>query len=133
MANTVNQFFKENRKDRKPIKFAASEGFTDDKGEALEWELRPIPSKRMEMLRKIAKDKDGNTDNNKLGMLMIADCVKFPPLNDSALQDSYGVKSAEDLVYEMLYADELDRLLVKVLELNGFKDNIDDLVEQAKN
>ena len=87
----------------------------------------------METLRKMSKDKDGNTDNNKLGMKMITECVTFPPLNDSALQDSYGVKSAEDLVYEMLYADELDHLLEKVLELNGFKDNIDDLVEQAKN
>ena len=133
MANSVNSFFKENRKDRKPVSIAVTKRFTDEKGKALKWELRPISSRKMDQIRDRATGKDGKLNGTQFAMMLTAASVTFPPLNDASLQDSYGVKKAEDLLYELTYPDELDALQIEVLKLNGYSDKLGDLVEQAKN
>ena len=133
MGNSVNKFFKENRKDRKPVSVAVTKRFTDEKGEAVKWELRPISSKRMEQIRNGATNKDGKLDGVRFAMALTAASVFYPPLNDANLQDSYGVKKPEDLLYELTYPDELDALQIEVLKLNGYGDSLGDLVNQAKN
>ena len=127
MSNSVSQFFKDNRKDRDNEKYAATKRFVDDKGEAIEWVLRPLSSKRVDFIRKNAKDDD------ELSRKLTAEAVVFPNLRDTGLQDSYGVKKPEDLLYELMYPDELIALEMKVLEMNGFDKNLIDYVNIAKN
>ncbi len=127
MSNSVNQFFKENKVDRKNVKFAASKSFLDENGKPIEWTLRSLPSKLMERIRKTA------SNNDELIISATAASVVFPNLRDSSLQDSYGAKKPEDLLMELLYSDELVALEMKVLEINNFSKNIVDLVDEAKN
>ena len=132
-SNNINQFFKENRKDKKKELFAVSQRFTDDNGEALKWELRPCSTKKVEAIRNQCISKDGVSNGAKFALLLSAATVSWPNLNDSSLQDSYGGKKAEDLLYELVYPAELDVLEAKCLEINGYSENLETLVEQAKN
>ena len=56
----------------------------------------------------------------------------FPNLNDKGLQDSYGVKCAEELISAMLTPGEYTNYTEKLFDICGFGDKLD-LVEQAKN
>ena len=56
----------------------------------------------------------------------------FPNLQDTELQDSYGVMSAEELITTMLTPGEFEDYSTKVMQVNGF-DSDTDLVEEAKN
>lgn len=133
MANNINQFFKENRKERKHEKFKVTKSFTDEKGEALEWELRPISNKKMASIRRDLTGKDGKVDGQRFALALAAAAVVDPNLNDASLQDSYGVKKPEDLLQELCYPAELDILEAKVLDMNGYGDDLGSLIEEAKN
>lgn len=72
-------------------------------------------------------------DVAKYNASLIAKSVVEPNLNDAELQDSYGVKTPEALIVEMIdNPGEYSQFLVFVTELNGFTD-INDDVEKAKN
>ena len=133
MANNINQFFKENRKERKNEKFKVTKSFTDEKGEALEWELRPISNKKMTSIRRDLTGKDGKVDGQRFALALAAAAVVDPNLNDASLQDSYGVKKPEELLQELCYPAELDILEAKVLDMNGYGDDLGSLIEEAKN
>ena len=72
---------------------------------------------------------DANLYMNKL---VVASTV-CPDLYDAELQDSYGVKTPEELVKEMLdNPGEYQNLVLFIQEYNGFT-NMQDKVEEAKN
>lgn len=127
MAATIKQFFKENRKARKNEFFAASKQFTDDKGEALLWELRPLSRKKVEHIRTTSKN------DSQFGLMLVTSSVVDPDLNNADLQDSYGVKKAEDLIDELLTPAEYYALLGKVLRMNELDKGLAELSEEAKN
>lgn len=65
---------------------------------------------------------------------MICSATVFPDLLDAGLQDSYGVKKPEDLLYAMVddpgeYAD----LCAWMQQFQGFNQTLEDKVEEAKN
>lgn len=133
MANTINQFFKENREERENEFYAATKRFKDEKGETLLWELRPLSTKHIQSLRAKAVDRSGQIDMQKFTNSAIVAAVVDPNLHDENLQNSYGVKKAEDLLLELVYPAELDLLQAKVLGMNGYGDNLEELIKQAKN
>jgi hypothetical protein len=57
--------------------------------------------------------------------------VEFPNLHDKALQESYGVFSAEELIGVMLTATEQDALFAAITSFGELDD--DALEEEAKN
>jgi hypothetical protein len=57
----------------------------------------------------------------------------FPNLNDAELQDSYGVKSADELLKKMLLPGEYSEYKAKVMEVNGYDMSMEELVDEAKN
>lgn len=130
---SVNQFFKENRKARKNEFYAASKMFTDDKGEPLKWELRPLSPKKVAIIRNRSLNKNGTQNNEQFGLLLTAEAVVSPDLHNADLQDSYGVKKAEDLLYELLDLSEFYALQLEVLRMNGLDKSLEDLVAEAKN
>ena len=127
MANSVNQFFKENRETRGNELYPASDMFKDEKGEPLKWEIRPLTRKQVEKIRSQAKNE------SEFGLNIVAASVVDPDLNNSKLQDSYGVKKAVDLLDELLNAAEYYALLMKVFELNDLDKTFADRVVEAKN
>lgn len=123
------------------VKYVASNRFVKD-GKPVEWELRAVSSSLDESIRKdctkkILTGKRGQytmeTDNDKyIGKLCVATTV-YPNLNDAALQDSYGVKSADDLLKKMLLPGEYTEYKAKVMEVNGYDLSMEELVDEAKN
>lgn len=138
----LNAFLRQNAKKPENVKFAVSERFTDEKGNLLLWEIRPLTSGEDENMRReytrLARipGKNGqyrqDFDSNGYLTEMVAQATVFPNLNDKELQDSYGVMGAVELLKAMLTAGEAARYMQKVQEVNGFISQ-EDLVEQAKN
>ena len=124
------------------VKYVASKRFTD-KGKPVEWEIKPIDSDLDEAIRKDCTKKvpivgkrgqyTQETDTDKyIGKMCVA-CTVYPDLNNAELQDSYGVKCADDLLKKMLLPGEYTEYKTKVMEVNGYDMSMDDLVEEAKN
>ncbi len=135
------------------VKYVASKRFTkpvsNKKGEPtgkvepVEWEIKSVESDIDEALRKECTKKvpipgkrgqfNLDTDNDKyMAKLCVASTV-YPNLNNAELQDSYGVKSAEELLKKMLKPGEYAEYKLKVMEVNGFDVSMDELVDDAKN
>ena len=124
------------------VKYVASKRFKD-KGKPVEWELKAIDSDLDEAIRKECTKKvpvagkrgqyTQETDTDKYISKMCSACTVYPNLNDSELQDSYGVKSADALLKKMLLPGEYTEYKAKVMEVNGYDMSMEDLVDEAKN
>ena len=61
-------------------------------------------------------------------------CVVTPDLKDAQLQESYRTVGDEAATLKaMLKIGEYNRLMQEIQSLNGFDEDINDLVEEAKN
>ena len=137
----LSSFFRENAIKTEEVKFVVSKRFLDKKKEPIEWTIKPISSQRDEELMKQAtnraKNKAGQIqtelDTNKyIGLLAVA-CTVYPNLNDANLQNSYNVMGADELLKNMLLPGEYANYLSKIQEICGFDQNVNDMVQQAKN
>lgn len=137
----LSSFFRENAIKTHEIKYVASNRFIDKDNQPIEWILTPITSQTDEDLRRQATNKIKNKfgqyqselDTNKyIGLLAVA-CTVYPNLNDAKLQNSYDVMGADALLKRMLLPGEYANYLSKVQEICGFDQNINDMVQQAKN
>ena len=138
-----SRFLKENKAVRENVKYVPTKSFTDENGNPIERTIYPLTTKEAEAKRdKYTKDVPilgkpnqfkQQLDVAKYNASLIAKSVVEPNLNDAELQDSYGVKTPEALIVEMIdNPGEYSQFLVFVTELNGFTD-INDDVEKAKN
>lgn len=125
------------------MRFAASKRFVDGEGKPVLWEIKAISSKEDEAIRKkytkmvqvTGKRGQYTQDfdvNGYLAALAVA-CTVYPNLNDSGLQDGYGVMGGENLLKVMLKPGEFSEYVAKVQEINGFDVAMDELVDDAKN
>lgn len=133
-------FFAQNVVKLENVKFALSNRFLDENGKPHEWELRALDAGESETIRKdcTRRVKVGNQytieiDNEALAIKMMVASIVFPNLDDKALQDTYGVMGAEQLLKKMLTVGEYSALSKKISEINGFDESMDDVVEEAKN
>jgi len=132
----------ENIEKDKKILFTASSRMVDKDGKKVPWELKAINAKEDEKIRasctvKVSSKRGGvrmpETDINKYIGLMVASCVLYPNLNDKALQDSYGVLGASELLKVMLKPGEFADLTTQVQTINGFDVSMEQMVDSAKN
>lgn len=137
----LKAFFAQNQVKQENIKFVVSKRFLDEQGKPIEWELRALGTEESEAIKRECTRRvkvGGNrftveVDEDKMGGKMAAACVVYPDLNDAALQDSYKVMGADQLLKKMLSMGEYAILAKKITELNGLNESMDDLVEEAKN
>ncbi|MFR5252332.1 MAG: phage tail assembly chaperone [Butyricicoccus sp.] len=137
----LTAFLAQNAKQVENVKLVVSDRFTDEDGKPLEWEVRCISSREDETLRRDCQyrvqvpGKRGSFrqefDNVLYLAKLAAACTVYPNLNDAELQDSYGVKCAEELISAMLTPGEYTNYTEKLFDICGFGDKLD-LVEQAK-
>ena len=137
-------FMKENKKRREHVKYAVTKSLCDSNGKPLEWTLKALDSKQAEKIRDSCMidvpipGKRGQVkkelDTTKYISKLICASIVEPNLNNAQLQDSYGVKTPEDLLFEMVdVAGEYNDLTAFVQELSGLNDDMDELVDEAKN
>ena len=140
--SSLSAFLSQNALKVENIKYVASKRFIE-KEKPVEWEIRALTSKEDEALRKSCTKRvpvpgrrnqfTTETDYNLYVGKMAAACTVFPNLDDKELQDSYGVMGSDDLLKTMLTAGEYADYLAKVQEINGYDQNMEDVVDEAKN
>lgn len=139
-----SQFMKANKVERKNEQYAPTASLIGSDGTPLRWEFRHITSKENEKLRdsctaEVQITGKPNLFRPKLNTSqyisgMIVASTVSPDLYDAELQDSYGVKTPEELLYVMVDdAGEYQDLSVWMQKFQGFTKSFDDKVDEAKN
>ena len=139
-----SRVMKANKTVKQNARYAPTASLTDENGKPLEWEFRHIPSKENEDLRDECtievqvKGKQNlfrpRLNTSKYLSKMIVASTVFPDLYDSELQDSYGVKTPQDLIFAMIDdSGEYQELCAWIQEFQGFTKTLEDKVDEAKN
>lgn len=142
--SNLSRFMKSNKTKRENGFYAPTASLTDENGKSLIWEFKPLTSKDNERIRDectidVPITGKPNMYRQRLQtsqylVKLIAACVVAPNLYDKDLQDSYGVKKPEDLIYELVdESGEYQELCVWVQQYQGFTKTLDEKVEDAKN
>ena len=138
------KFMKANKAVKENGFYPATRSLCDENGSPLEWEFKHISSKENEEIRDgctvdVPVTGKPNIYRPKLKsslyiQRMIAASVVAPDLYDSELQDSYGVKTPEDLLMAMVDdPGEYSDLAAFVQKFLGFNVSFEDKVDEAKN
>ena len=139
-----SQFMKANKIAKPNEKYAPTTTLRDENGEPLKWEFRQITSKENDVLRESCTIEVPVTGKPNLfrpkvktdeyiAKMIVASTV-FPDLYDSELQDSYGVKTPEALLYAMVdNVGEYQDFTIWMQRFQGFTKSIDEKVNDAKN
>ena len=142
MASNLSSFLSQNAIKVDNTKLVVSKRFVEN-GKPVEWEVRALTAGEDEEIRKSATRKvpvpgrrgqfQPETDINLYLAKMAAACTVFPNLMDAELQDSYKVKTPEDLLRSMLTSGEYAEYLQTIQSMNGYDASMDAMVEDAKN
>ncbi len=138
---TLRAFMKGETKQKENVKVVVSDRFQDENGNPIEWEIRLIPSKEDEEIRrsctrKVTGQKKGKTeefDSNKYVLKIACAATVYPDLKNKELQDSYGVFDEVSLLQELLFAGELNAYLDMVEKINGYTKTLSEKVDEIKN
>ena len=137
-------FMKKNKKVRENAFYPATKTLVDEKGNPLMWEIKPLTTEETERIRlECTKEvpvpgkrnvyRDKVNSNLYLDKIMVA-AIVFPDLYNAELQDSYGVKTPEELLKKMVDdPSEYSDLMSFIQEQSGFDKDIDDEIDEAKN
>lgn len=139
-----SRFMKANKAVKQNELHAVTKSLCDENGKPLEWEFRHITSKENEDIREsctvdLPVTGKPNIYRPKLKsslyiQKMIVASVVVPDLYDAKLQDSYDVKTPEDLLMAMVDdPGEYNDLAAYVQKFQGFNVSFNDKVEEAKN
>lgn len=142
--SNLSVFLKKNKKERANAFYAASKSFMDAEGNPVLWEIKPLTTVEDERIREectkevpVAGRKGlfrQKIDTNAYMVKQMVAAIVFPNLFDAALQDSYGVKTPEALLKEMVdNPSEFIDLSNFIREQSGFDKEMDSEVEEAKN
>ena len=141
--SNFSKFMKANKIQKQNVMHPVTKSLTDDNGEPLLWEIKPLTTKENERIRESCtvevpvKGKPNQyrfkVDMNMYNAKLICAAIVSPDLNNAELQNSYGVMSAEELIKEMVDDPaEYTDLMVFVQQLSGFK-TLQEEVDEAKN
>ena len=107
---TLKAFYKQNRKDIQHKKIVISERFCDENGKAIVWEMKPLMQKENEMILKKCRMMQKGIQQYDYEVMVLAESVVFPDLNNIELQNKYHVVGKEALLLELLTAGEYEKL-----------------------
>mgnify|MGYP000174716402 CR=1 FL=1 len=139
-----SQFMKANKVAKSNEKYAPTTTLSDENGQPLEWEFRHITSKENEAMRDectVEVQVTGKPNMYRPKVLtsaylakMVVAATVYPDLYDEELQDSYCVKTPEDLLYAMVDgAGEFQMFGVWMQKFQGFSQTFEEKVNEAKN
>lgn len=141
--SNFTRFMKQNQKRKENTTYPATNTLTDEKGNPLEWEIKPVTSKENDALidectYEVPIAGKQNMYRTKMNQMkyrakLICASVVSPDLNNKELQNSYGVMDAADLIREMIPdVGEYNKFFDFINEYNGlvpFQEEVD----EAKN
>lgn len=123
----ISVFFKDKNVKNEIRKVKISDRFKDKDGNVVEFEIQPLNpvlyTKLKDNNTKITIAKDGNgypkMDTVAITKELLSKCVIYPNLNDTELQNSYGVMGALDLATELLTTVEFNTLVEFLWKIHG--------------
>lgn len=138
---SLQAFFAENVNTEITEEVVVSTRFKDQDGNPIHWKIKTVTEGENQEIRRSAikktKSKRGQYTNEMDGddyvLKLTAASVVYPDLKNADLQKSYGVIGAEALLKKMLLPGEFALIVQKVQEINGFDQDINDLVDEVKN
>ena len=139
-----SRFMRANKVEKKNERYAPTRSLCDENGKPLEWEFKHITSKENEALRDectIEVPVTGKPNmfrprvqSGKYIRKMVTAAVVYPDLYDAQLQDSYGVKTPEELLLAMVDdPGEYNELTAFMQRFQGFDTSFNDKEEEEKN
>lgn len=139
-----SKFMKANKVAKENGFFAATKSLCDENGKPLKWEFRHITSKENEQLRddctidvQVTGKPNMYRPKIKTSLYvqrLIAASVVVPDLYDVELQDSYNVRTPEELLLAMVDdPGEYNELGNFIQKFQGFDVSFEDKVDEAKN
>ena len=142
--SNFSRFMKANKVVRENTTYPATKSLVDENGKPLEWVIKPLTTAENEAIRESCMTEVQVTgkpnmfrpklNTSKYIAKMVVASVLEPDLYDSNLQDSYGVKTPEELLQEMVDdPGEYNDFVAFVQNFNGFNTTLEDKVEEAKN
>lgn len=141
--SNLKYFLKGNKKIKENQFYAPTKSLIDEEGNPVKFEFKPITSKEDEQLQNectIDVQVTGKPNmfrpklntSKYLAKLIVESCVE-PDLYNAELQDSYGVKTPEDLIKEIIdNPGEYQDICTFVQKIHGYIPEAD-LVKEAKN
>lgn len=133
----LKYFLKENKIKNENVFYQATSSLLDETGQAARWEIRRLTTEEDEIIREecLKEGKRGARLDYALYMKkMAARSVVHPSLYNAQLQDSYNVKTPEELLCKLIdNPGEYQEFVRFVQKLNGFDVSMEKRVEKAKN
>jgi hypothetical protein len=130
-------FLKENKIKKENEFYRATQSLKDENGNALEWEIRRISTKEDELIREECMKEikgRGKIDYSLYMRRLAAASVVNPSLYNAELQDSYGVKTPEELLVAMIDSPgEYQEFIKFIQRMQGFDVSMKEKVDRAKN
>lgn len=140
---SFERFMKKNKAVKSNTFFKATKSLCDENGTPLDWEIKALTTKESEAIREkctIEVPVPGKPGMYRQKITkdyvptLIAAAVVSPNLYDAALQDSYGVKTPQELIVEMIdNPEEYTALLQFVQSYSGIEKTMNEEIDEAKN
>ncbi len=140
----LSRFLKEKKIKKANEKYAPTKSLLFDDGTPLMWEFKHITSKQDEDIREECTSEvqvkgkpnlfRAKLNTSKYLVKLVVASTVTPDLYDASLQDSYGVKTPEDLLYALVDdPGEYMELCRWIQKFQGFDNSFDSEVKEAKN
>ncbi|GKU75657.1 phage portal protein [Paenibacillus sp. L3-i20] len=137
----LSLFFAQNVTSEVTEEIAVSNRFRKKDGATVLWKIRSMTEGENEECRKAStrrvKGRNGQytqeTSTEDYLALLVTTSVVHPDLKNVELQKSYGVMGAETLLRKMLLPGEYAELVQNVQRINGFDQDMNELVQEVKN
>ena len=142
--SNLSLFLKKNKVQKENTSFAATASLKDENGKPLKWTIKPLTTAESEKIREectIEVPVPGKSNmfrqkiqTGKYLAKLITSSVVEPNLFNAELQDSYGVKTPEDLLQEMVDdPGEYNSFAMFIQDFNNLNTSMQEKVDEAKN
>lgn len=138
MEKNLNYFMPEVAKGkRENFEIVVSDRFVDEDGSPVAWTFRLLSAKEIDDLKNAAIVKKNKSllkvDTKKLIVDTISETIIYPNLKSEELQNAYGAMNISELLDKMLEGREYERFTDKLMKAQGFMDDPDVIIGDAKN
>ncbi|SUB57704.1 phage tail assembly chaperone [Peptoniphilus lacrimalis] len=138
MEKNLNYFMPEVAKGkRENFEIVVSDRFVDEDGNPVAWTFRLLSAKEIDDLKNAAIVKKNKSllkvDTKKLIVDTISETIIYPNLKSEELQNAYGAMNISELLDKMLEGREYERFTDKLMKAQGFMDDPDVIIGDAKN
>ncbi len=130
---TLQEFLNNNVVEGQTTEVAISERLKDENGNLYKFKIKALSMPEIEEIRKKSSLKRNDIDLCKYNANICIYGTVSPSFKDASSIEKTKSVTAENYLFKVLKAGEISKLADKIFEFSGYADNINELVEEAKN